>query len=42
MKRNDYQTPTMKVVQLKHRTQMPQASGGVQATMNDTWEEEDL
>ena len=26
MKRNDYQKPTMKVVQLKHRTQMLQSS----------------
>ena len=28
MKRNDYQKPTMKVVQLKHRTQMLSASNG--------------
>lgn len=26
MKRKDYQTPTMKVVQLRHRTQMLQMS----------------
>ena len=41
MKRKDYEKPTTKVVQLRH-TQMLMTSGGVQATMNGTWEEEDL
>lgn len=41
MMKKDYQEPTMKVVKLQH-TQMLMTSGQVQATMNDTWEEEDL
>jgi hypothetical protein len=42
MKRKDYQKPTMKVVQLKHRSQILAGSQvesvGVQ---NYTWQEED-
>ena len=41
MKRKDYQSPTMTVVQLKHRSQIL-AGSQVQATMDDEWEEEDL
>ena len=43
MKRKDYEKPTMKVVQLRH-TGMLMTSGGknVNATMNDTWVEEDI
>ena len=40
MKRKDYEKPTMKVVQLKYRAQLLQASGQVQATMSSNWEEE--
>lgn len=42
MKKKDYQTPTMKVVMLQHQSHLLQASGQVQATMNSTWEEEDI
>ena len=44
MKKKDYQTPTMQVVKLQHQTHLLQASvsGEVNATMNDTWEEENL
>lgn len=35
MKRKNYERPTMKVVQLQHRTHLLQASGGVQATMKN-------
>ena len=41
MKRKDYERPTMKVVKLQHHG-MLMTSGGVQATMNGTFEEEDL
>lgn len=48
MKRKDYERPTMKVVQLRHRTYLLQASEQVQATMKnggrftetDGWDEE--
>ena len=46
MKRKNYEKPTTKVVQLQHRTHLLQASGGVNATMNnnftetDDWDEE--
>ena len=42
MKRKDYNRPTMKVVELQHRTILLQTSGQVQATMNGTWEEENI
>ncbi len=42
MIRKDYQTPTMKVVKLHHRTHLLQASGEVQATMNGTFTEETI
>jgi hypothetical protein len=41
MKRKNYERPTMKVVKLQHHG-MLMTSGQVQATMNGTWEEEDL
>ena len=43
MNKKDYQKPTMKVVQLQH-TQMLMVSGenNVNATMNSTWQEEDI
>ncbi len=42
MKRKDYNRPTMKVVKLRQRTHLLQASGQVDATMNGTWEEENI
>ena len=47
MKRNDYQKPTMKVVQLKHRTQMLTASvyettGSGKTSITMMGEEEEL
>ena len=42
MKKKDYQTPTMQVVKLQHQTHLLQASAQVNATMNSTWEEENL
>jgi hypothetical protein len=35
MKRKDYQKPTMKVVQLQHRTHLLQASGQKSGKMNN-------
>ena len=39
-----YERPTMQVVQLKQRQQLltGSATGAVNATMNDTWTEEDI
>ena len=42
MKRKDYQKPTMHVVKLQHQAHLLQASAQVNATMNSTWEEEDI
>ena len=42
MKKKDYQKPTMQVVKLQHQAHLLQASGQVNATMNSTWEEEDI
>ena len=44
MKKKNYQRPTMQVVKLQHQTHLLQASasGEVNATMNSTWEEEDI
>ena len=41
MKKKEYERPTMQVVQLK-QTGMLMTSGQVNATMNGTWEEEDI
>ena len=41
MKRKKYERPTMDVVELK-QTGMLMTSGQVNATMNGTWEEEDI
>ena len=41
MKTKVYQRPTTKIVQLQHHG-MLMTSGQVQATMNDTWDEEDI
>ena len=42
MKRKGYQTPTMNVVKLHHRTHLLQTSAEVQATMNGTFIDEDI
>ena len=42
MKKKDYQKPTMRVVMLQHRTQLLQASGQVNATMDNEWEDVDI
>ena len=44
MKKKVYQRPTMQVVKLQHQAHLLQASvnGQVNATMNSTWEEEDI
>ena len=42
MKRKDYQKPTMNIVKLQQQTRLLQASGQVNATMNSTWEEENI
>ena len=42
MKKKVYLTPTMQVVKLQHQAHLLQASGQVNATMNSTWEEEDI
>lgn len=41
MKRKKYEKPSVKVVELK-QTGMLMTSGQVNATMNGTWEEEDI
>ena len=44
MKRKNYKRPTMQVVKLQHQAHLLQASvnGQVNATMESTWEEEDI
>lgn len=42
MKKKDYQKPTMNIVKLQHKTQLLQASGLVNATMNNEWEDVDI
>jgi len=42
MKKKQYQKPTMKVVKLQQQTHLLQASGQVNATMDNEWEEEDI
>jgi hypothetical protein len=44
MNRKDYQKPTIKVVQLRPRQQMllQTSDTPVSATMNSTWDEEDI
>ena len=41
MRRKTYEEPTMQVVQLKQQPQLLTGSD-VNATMNGTWEEEDI
>ena len=45
MKKKEYERPAMQVVQLKQQPTLLQASvnsGDVNATMNDTWTEENI
>ena len=42
MKKKEYERPTMQVVQLKQQPQLLAGSEQVNATMNDTWTEEDI
>ena len=42
MKKKMYEKPTTKVVQLKQQPTLLQASAQVNATMNGTWEEEEI
>jgi hypothetical protein len=44
MNKKDYQKPTMQVVKLQQQQHLLQASasGQVNATMDSTWEEEDI
>jgi hypothetical protein len=44
MNKKDYQTPATRVVKLQHQAHLLQASvnGQVNATMESTWEEEDI
>ena len=42
MKKKLYEKPTMQVVKLQQQTHLLQASAQVNATMNSTWEEEDI
>ena len=44
MNKKDYQRPTMEVVKLQHQCDIlaGSAQGEVTATMNSTWEEEDI
>ena len=42
MKEKEYQRPTMQVVQLKQQPTLLQASAQVDATMNGTFEEEEI
>ena len=40
--RRKYERPTMRVVGLQHRTMILAGSGGADATMSVTYEEEDI
>ena len=42
MKKKEYERPTMQVVQLKQQPQLLAGSEQVNATMNGTWEEEEI
>jgi len=42
MKKKVYQEPTMNIVKLQHQAHLLQASCEVNATMNSTWEEENI
>jgi len=44
MKKKEYERPAMQVVQLKQQPQLLAGSvtGNVNATMNGTWEEEEI
>ena len=40
--RRKYERPAMRVVELQHRTMILAGSGGADATMNVTYDEEDI
>ena len=42
MKKKMYEKPTTKVFELKHQPQLLAGSAQVDATMNGTWEEEEI
>lgn len=42
MKKKQYQKPTMQVFMMKQQQQLLQASGQVNATMGNEWEDEDI
>ena len=42
MKKKEYERPTMQVVQLKQQQPLLTGSAQVDATMNGTWEEEEI
>ena len=37
-----YEKPSQRVIELQHQAHLLQASGQVNATMDSTWEEEDI
>ena len=42
MKKKKYESPTMDVIEVKQQPQLLAGSEQVSATMNGTWEEEDI
>ena len=42
MKKKMYEKPAMQVFELKHQPQLLAGSAQVSATMNGTWEEEEI
>ena len=42
MKKKQYQKPTMNIVKLQQQTHLLQASGQVNATMDNEWEDVDI
>lgn len=42
MKRKDYEKPTMQVVKYESTAELLVASGEVNATMDNVWDEEDI
>ena len=42
MRKKLYEKPTMNIVKLQHHAHLLQASGQVNATMNNEWEDVDI
>lgn len=42
IEKRKYEKPSMEVFKLQHQAHLLQVSGDVNATMNDTWTEEDI